>query len=327
LREQILAMLDRSQVVQPVILDEVQKVPQLLDEVHWLIENCGISFILCGSSARKLKTGHANLLGGRAWRFSMYPLVSAEVPDFDLLRACNHGCIPDHYIEENPRRSLKGYIMDYIKQEIMAEGLARNIPAFSRFTDILGFATGEPINFSNIARDCGVDSKTVREYFQIIFDTNLGYFLEPFVSRHKRNVITRIPKFYLFDTGISNFLAHRTIAADKGPEFGRSLEHIIFLELTAYINYRETDSRLHYWRTSQGQEVDFIIDDGSVAVEVKSSRSVDPSDLRHIHTFVETYKPAKAYVVSNEPSIRKSGDILIVPWKEFLQMLWAGEIV
>lgn len=162
LREQLLAQ-DSAVLKQPIILDEVQKVPQLLDEVHWLIENEGLQFILCGSSARKLKRGQANLLGGRAWRFERFPLISTELKSVDLLRALNHGLIPSHYLTEPYQKSLRAYVTDYLKEEVFAEGLARNVPAFSRFFEAMGYSHGELTNYSNIARDCGVDSKTVKE--------------------------------------------------------------------------------------------------------------------------------------------------------------------
>src|SRR4030067_3836303 len=198
LREQLLAA-DPKQLKQPVIIDEVQKVPQLLDEIHWLIENKGIRFILCGSSARKLKRGRGNLLGGRAWRYEMHPLVSAEVCDLNLLRALNRGMIPVHYLEEDYHKSLQAYVRDYLKEEVFAEGLTRNIPAFSRFFDAMGFSHGELTNYANIARDCGVDSKTVKEYYQILIDTLMAVRIEPFKKRQSRQAITKAVKYYLFD--------------------------------------------------------------------------------------------------------------------------------
>lgn len=185
LREQVLAR-DSAILKNPVILDEVQKVPQILDEVHWLIENKGLSFILCGSSARKLKRGKANLLGGRAWRYEMFPLVSAELGDIDLLRALNQGTIPDRYLRDNYRKSLSGYVRDYLKEEVFDEGLIRKIPEFARFFDAVGYSYGKITNFSNIARDCGVDSKTVKEYYYILIDTLLGRMVEPFKRRQSR---------------------------------------------------------------------------------------------------------------------------------------------
>src|SRR3970040_393825 len=182
LREQLLAA-KPEQLKEPIIIDEVQKVPQLLDEIHWLIENKGLRFILCGSSARKLKRGKGNLLGGRAWRYEMHPLVSAEVGDLNLLRALHRGVIPAHYSEEDYRRSLQAYVRDYLKEEVFDEGLTRNIPAFSRFFDAMGYSHGELTNYANIARDCGVDAKTVKEYYQILVDTLLGTLIQPYTGR------------------------------------------------------------------------------------------------------------------------------------------------
>ena len=173
LREQMLAK-ESSSLKRPVILDEVQKIPQILDEVHWLIENRKMSFIMSGSSARKLKRGKANLLGGRAWRYELLPLASAEITNWDLLTVLNRGMIPDHYFGGNYRKSLEAYTKDYLREEVFAEGLTRNIPAFSRFFDAMGYSHGELINYSNIARDCGVNSKTVREYDDILVDTHFG---------------------------------------------------------------------------------------------------------------------------------------------------------
>ena len=182
LREQLSAKNDEI-LKYSIILDEVQKIPQILDEVHWLIENKGLSFILCGSSARKLKRGKANLLGGRAWRYEMFPLVTAELENWNLLRILNHGMIPDHYLQKNYRKALQAYTQDYLKEEVFAEGLTRNIPAFSRFFEAMGYSHGELTNFLNISRDCGVDSKTVREYYQILVDTLLGTMIKPFKKR------------------------------------------------------------------------------------------------------------------------------------------------
>ena len=187
LRERLLAKND-DVLNYPVILDEVQKVPQILDEVHWLIENRGLRFILCGSSARKLKRGKANLLGGRAWRYEMFPLVTKELEKLNLLRVLNRGMIPDHYLRESYKKALKAYTQDYLKEEVFNEGLTRNIPAFSRFFDAMAYSHGELTNYSNIARECGVDSKTVKEYYQILSDTLLGTMVEPFKRRQNRQV-------------------------------------------------------------------------------------------------------------------------------------------
>ncbi|MFH1946036.1 MAG: DUF4143 domain-containing protein, partial [Acidobacteriota bacterium] len=266
LREQILAK-SENLLKFPIILDEVQKVPPIMDEVHWLIENKGLSFILCGSSARKLKRGKANLLGGRAWRYEMFPLVTRELGDVDLLRILNQGMIPDHYLQDHYQKSLRGYIRDYLKEEVFDEGLTRNIPAFARFFDAVGYSHGELINYSNIARDCGVDAKTVKEYYQILIDTLLGRMVEPFKRKQSRQIITKAPKFYLFDVGVAGNMVKRHLLEEKGELFGKAFEHFIFTELAAHSSYSDLHYTINFWRTRSGQEVDFILDEGRIAVE------------------------------------------------------------
>ena len=324
LREQLLAK-DPSALRAPVILDEVQKVPQILDEVQWLIENRGINFILCGSSARKLKRGHANLLGGRAWRFEMHPLISAEVPKFNLLQALNRGLIPAHYLQDQYRRSLRAYVQDYLKEEVFAEGLARNAGAFSRFFDAAAYSHGELINYSNIARDCGVDSKTVKEYYQILVDTLLGLLVEPFKRRQTRQVISKAPKFYLFDVGVAGALTRREIPEAKGEYFGRAFEHFICMEIHAHRSYSELGYDVNFWRTKSGLEVDFILAGGEVALEVKGGSRVDERDLHALRSYSEEFAPKYSLVVCNEKEERLVGAIRVVPWRIFLANLWAGE--
>lgn len=326
LRELILAE-DKSLLTSPIIIDEVQKVPSVLEEVHWLIENKGLSFILCSSSAKKLKRGKANLLGERAWRFEMFPLISREVKNLDLLKTLNNGLIPSHYIESNSKRSLKAYVQDYLKEEIFAEGLIRNIPAFSRFFDVIRYSHGQLINYSNIARDTGVDSKTIREYFQILIDTLIGIFIEPFTLHPNRQIINKMPKFYLFDVGVAGSIQKRFIIEEKGTEFGNAFEHFILMELLAHRKYTELDYKIKYWRTKTGHEVDFILEDGLIAIEVKSQSRIDKKELRSIEQFCLDYKPRLAIVVTNEKYRRKVNNILLLPWKNFLNMLWEGDII
>ncbi|RJR17457.1 MAG: ATP-binding protein [Desulfobacteraceae bacterium] len=326
LRERLLAREDRE-LNDPVVLDEVQKVPQILDEVHWLIENKGIRFVLCGSSARKLKRGKANLLGGRAWRYEMFPLVSSELENPDLLTILNRGMIPAHYFDVNYEKSLLAYTQDYLKEEVFAEGLTRNIPAFSRFFDAMGYSHGELINFSNIARDCGVDSKTVREYYQILVDTLMGRFIEPFKRRQDRNVISRAPKFYLFDVGVAGAIIKRRIYEERGDLFGRALEHFVFMEMSAHSSYSELNYEIHYWRTKSGLEVDFVLRKGEVAVEVKGTGRVDRSELAGLNAFVDAYSPKNAICVCNEKEPRIHGRITIMPWRQFLSALWEGKVI
>lgn len=333
LREQLLAR-SPEELALPVILDEVQKVPALLDEVHGLIEGHGLRFVLCGSSARKLKRGRANLLGGRAWRYEMLPLVSAEFPGaadgeggMDLLRALNNGLIPSHYLSVNPRKSLEAYVRDYLKEEVFDEGLTRNVPAFSRFFEALGYCHGELINHANIARDCGVDAKTVKEYFQILCDTLLGRLVLPYKKRQERQVISKAPKFYLFDVGVAGAVSKRRIVEPRGDLFGRAFEHLVLMELVAHASYSELAYDIHFWRTKAGAEVDFILGDGEVAIEVKGTSRVDDRDLRGLRLFGETHRPRLAIVVCNEAAERVVDGIRIVPWRQFFRDLWAGEIL
>ena len=325
--ERVLA-LDAHRRARPLIVDEVQKVPPLLDEVHRLIEQHGLAFVLCGSSARKLKRGGANLLGGRAWRFALHPLAWPEIPELDLLRALNHGLVPQHYDAAQHRRALAGYVDDYLKEEVFAEGLTRNAAAFARFFDALGFSHGQVLNFSNIARDCGVDAKTVREYFQILVDTLLGVFVEPFSRRRSRAVIVRAPKFYLFDVGVAGYLSGRRLDRAAGPAFGQALEHYLLMEILAFRSYRERDVPVRYWRTKSGLEVDFVLGrEAEVAIEVKGTGRVRPEDTKGIRAFCEEHRPRRAIVVSNDPAPRRAGDVDVLPWRAFLERLWGNAIV
>ena len=333
LREQLLARSGEA-LREPIILDEVQKVPGVLNEVHWLIEHRGLRFILCGSSARKLKRGRANLLGGRAWRFEMFPLVTAEFAasrdehgPFDLLRALNHGLLPAHYLASHPQRSLEAYVRDYLKEEVFDEGLTRNVPAFSRFFEAVGYSHGELVNYANIARDCGVDAKTVKEYFQILCDTLLGRLVPPYKQRQERQVISKAPKFYLFDVGVAGALAKRRLSEPRGEQFGRALEHLVFMELAAHASYRELGYDISFWRTKSGAEVDFVAGPGEVAIEVKGTARVDDRDLRSLRLFIDTHRPRLAIVVCNEPEERIVRGIRIMPWRTFFGQLWDGRII
>ena len=198
---------------QQVIIDDIEIVPTLLNEVHWLIENVGASFILCSSSARKLKTQSTNLLGGRAWLYHFYPLVFPEIPDFNLTRALQQGLLPKLYLSDPKyvREHLQAYVDVYLTDGIRNEGLVRNLPAFARFLDVVGLTNSEMVNMSNIARDCGVNRNVIKEYYQILVDTLLGYFIYPYHKKVKRDIVASTPKFYLFDVGVANYLAHRIL--------------------------------------------------------------------------------------------------------------------
>ncbi|MEK7166921.1 MAG: DUF4143 domain-containing protein [Patescibacteria group bacterium] len=323
LREELLA---RKSNNLPVIIDEVQKIPHLLDEIQWLIVNKNIQFILCGSSARKLKRSKGNLLGGRALRYELFPLVSHEIPKFDLIKALNNGLVPKHYQSNHPELLLRAYIGDYLKEEIAAEALTRNIPAFARFLEIAAFSNGEVVNFTNIAQECGISGPTVKEYFQILIDTLVARFVPSFQKKPKRRII-QAPKFYFFDVGITNALLKRGIIVPGNEIFGRAFEQFIFQEIIAHSHYSGLEYPIFYWRTASGFEVDFILGDRDVALEVKGVSEVHLHHLRSINTFNDEYKPKKIIVVSLDAKPRNINGINIMPWKIFLQNLWAGSII
>ncbi len=332
LREEVL-QLSPEDLKKPIIIDEVQKVPLLLNEVHWLIENhkpC--HFILCGSSARKLRAAGTHLLAGRAWKTHFYPLVYPEIGNFNLLKALSHGLLPVAYFSKQPRRFLKSFIQDYLVEEIQKEALVRNLAGFSRFLDAMALTHGEMTNFVNISRDCGVDAKTVKEYYDILVDTLVGYRLDPFRKLGKRDVITSTPKFYLFDVGVAGFLQRRNLGALKGKEAGAAFGHWILTELIAYRGLNDLDFSISYWRTKSDLEVDFILGDGEVAIEVKISNHVDRRDLRGLEAFIKEHQPKRAYSVSLTPKAKKislsSGDYVIdLPWQDFIKKLWNKEII
>lgn len=257
----------------------------------------------------------------------MFPLVTKEIGDPDLLTILNRGMIPGHYLQNNYKKSLQAYTLDYLKEEVFDEGLTRNIPAFSRFFDAMAYSHGELINFSNIARDCGVDSKTVKEYYQILVDTLLGRMIEPFKKRQNRNVISRASKFYLFDVGVAGSITKRSIKEEKGELFGKAFEHFILMELIAFNSYHDLDYNINFWRTKSGQEVDFVLGSGQVAIEVKGTSRIDKRDLRSIALFKDEYKPHLSIVVCNERENRIHRNIMIMPWRRFLNDLWEGKIL
>lgn len=309
-----------------IVIDEVQKVPDILNEVHYLIEEKGCSFLLTGSSPRKLRRGHANLLGGRAWRYTMAPLTYPEITDFDLDKVVLTGLLPPHLLSTDPKQDLRAYVADYLKEEIVAEATVQNIPSFSQFLHIAAITSGELLNYTNVARETGVNAKIVRNYFQILEDTLLGFRLAPWKKTKDRRLI-ETEKFYLFDVGVSNYLAGRTPTLHT-PEFGKSFEHFILMELKAYQAYHNPELALHYWRTSTGLEVDFILGDMEVAIEIKASKRTHETDTKSLMVLDESHSPKRLILVSLEPEPKKlNTKVECLPWEMFLQMLWAGEII
>jgi uncharacterized protein len=324
LREEVQAAAPRL-----VIIDEVQKVPLLLDEVHWLIENTSTVFGLCGSSARKVRRGHANLLGGRAVRYELYGFVSAELgAEFDLLRMLNHGALPRHYLSNSPRLLLRAYVNDYLKEEIANEGLVRNLPAFTNFLSMAVLSDTELINYSTIARECGVSSPAVKEYFQILIDTLLGCYLPAYTKRPKRRVI-QAPKFYFADIGVVNMLAKRGPLEPGAELFGKAFENWVCHELTAHAAYSELFYELSYWRLAGGVEVDFILGNMECAIEAKATANISAQHLHGLRELKKDYPRIKRrIVVSLTPRARRTDDgIDILPVSSFLAQLWEGELI
>jgi predicted AAA+ superfamily ATPase len=312
---------------QPILIDEVQKIPDLLDEVHWLIENRGLRFVLCGSSARKLKRQHGNLLGGRAVRYELFPFVYPEIADFDLHTALNHGLVPRHYLSRSPRGRLQAYVGDYLREEIAAEALTRNIPAFSRFLEVAALSNGETVNYTNIARESGLSAPTAKQYFEILEDTLIGRCVSAFRKRAKRRLVSA-PRFYFFDVGVVAQLTRRGVVEPGSELFGRAFEHFIFMELRAHASYSEKCYPIAYWRTTSQIEVDFVLGDHEVAVEVKSTPQAGNRHLRGLRALKEEYTVKHCILVSLDPRPRTTeDDIQILPWRNFLERLWSDSLM
>jgi predicted AAA+ superfamily ATPase len=308
-----------------IIIDEIQKIPALLDEVHWLMSNRNLRFILSGSSARKLRRSGANLLGGRAIRKHLYPFVSAEIPDFNLIKACNNGMLPRHYLVDDASKRLRAYVGDYLQQEIKAEALTRNLNTFSRFMEVAALSNGEVVNYNNIASECGVSAPTVKEYFSILEETLIGFTVPAFIRNVKRRVI-QSPKFYYFDVGIANFLLKRKTLLPGSPEFGHTFEHLVIQEIIAYIGYSESQHSFSYWRTTSGFEVDAIIGNAFTAIEIKSTEEVHSHHTRGLKAFSEEFPDSRLIIVSMDKHPRRMNGIDILPVHDFLKKLWNGEL-
>lgn len=309
-----------------VVIDEIQKIPTLLDEIHLLMVERGIRFILCGSSARKLKRLGTNLLGGRAIRKVMHPLVSAEIPDFDLIKAVNNGMVPRHYLVKDPYARLEAYIGVYLQEEIEAEAEVRNLEAFTRFLEVAAMSDGEMLNYTNIAQDCGVRSATVRSYFEILSQTLLGYLIPGFTESKKRKAIAA-PKFYYFDVGIVNYLRGRTNLKPGSDDFGHAFEHLIIQEIIAFLDYSGSRDSLSYWRSTSGYEVDAIIGKARVAIETKSSTEVTSRHTRGIKAFEVDFPECRKIIVSLDERPRILNGVEIMPCTFFLSQLWGGRII
>ena len=308
-----------------VIIDEIPEVPELLNEVHRLIVERQLVFILCGSSARKLKRKGHNTLGGRALPVYLYPLVSAEIPDFDIDRAVNYGTIPPHYLARNPWRLLAAYIDVYLKEEIKEEALVRNLDAFQRFLEVAALTDGEIINNNNIAQECGVHATTVSSYFDILEDTLIGYRIPAYTKVMKRRLV-QAPRFYYFDVGVTNYLLHRKELIRGSADYGHAFEHLVVQELVAYMHYRHCEEKLSYWRTYTGVEVDIIVGDARIAIEIKSTEEVQNRHIKNLKAFAEEHPDSKLMIVSLDVFTRQMGNIECIYVMDFFHRLWTDGI-
>lgn len=308
-----------------VIIDEIPEVPELLNEVHRLISEKRLRFILCGSSARKLKRKGYNTLGGRACPVFLYPFVSAEIPDFDLHHAICYGMLPPHYLARNPRRRLSAYIDIYLKEEIKEEALVRNLNAFQRFLEVAALTDGEIINRNNIAQDCGVSANTVSGYFDILEDTLLGFRVPAYTKTMKRRLV-QAPRFYYFDVGVANHLLHRGEMVRGTAEYGHAFEHLVMQELRAWLSYTGRQEQLSYWRTYNGQEVDAVIGEARVAIEIKSVEEVMPRHLKGLKAFAADYPQCNPMMVSLDPIPRTTDGVQCMHVLQFFKQLWKDGI-
>jgi len=307
-----------------VVIDEIQRLPELLNEVHRLIEERGIKFLLTGSSARKLRRGGVNLLGGRARTRYLHPLIARELGRrFDLTRAVQCGTLPSIYFSDDPQADLAAYAGSYLQQEIVAEGATRNVPAFSRFLRVAAHCNGTIVNFTNVANDAQVPRTTVYEYFEILKDTLVLHELPAWRKSLKRKPLAS-SKFYFFDAGVTAALQGRQLRP-RTPEFGEGVETYLMHELVAYRDYVSGEP-LSYWRSTSGFEVDFILGDHT-AIEMKAKDTISPPDLRSLRALAEERKLKRHICVSLETRPRRVDGIAVMPVQKFLDALWSGEYV
>jgi len=308
-----------------IVIDEIQRVPELLNEIHRLIESRKLTFLLTGSSARKLRRGKANLLAGRVWEAKMFPFIYREISRFDLDRYLLYGGLPAVYLSDYPEEELDAYANTYLKEEIMAEGLIRNLPPFSRFLKTIALANGQMINFTKLANDCQVPPTTVREYIGLLEDTLIGFLLPAWTQSRKRKAI-KTGKFYFFDPGVTHMLAGTETLDRNSDLYGKSFEQFICMELRAYLSYQRKKLPLAYWRSKNGHEVDFLLGTRT-AIEVKASKNITNNDFKGLKYLKEEGVFEQFLLVSQDPISSRSDDILAVPWQQFLTDLWEDKFI
>lgn len=322
----------RDPHIQYIIIDEIQKIPELLDEVHSILESPQAPiFILSGSSAPKLKRDSANMLGGRALTYRLFPLTHIELGDaFNLNKVLNIGSLPAVYLaEEDPEKILRSYVETYLEEEIKAEALVRHMGSFSKFLRLAADENGNILNFSKIARDTATERKLVKEYFQILEDTLIGFFLLPF-DKAGRKKLAKHPKFYFFDIGVQRAISKQvSLKLEAGTSlYGRAFEHFIILELMRLNHYLDKDYEFSFYRTNDNAEVDLIIETPlkeTYAIEIKSGSNVDGRELRGLKSFKEVVPDAKLFCVTLVERRRILGDLSIVPWQEIFGIVGLSE--
>lgn len=315
----------RDRKVTHVVVDEVQRIPDLLNEVHLLLEGQEPPyFCLSGSSARKLKRAQANLLAGRAWTYHLYPLTHWELGiDFSLDRALHLGTLPSVYLaknEEGAHRTLRAYVETYLKEEIQEEALVRNLGGFLRFLTLAADENGNILNYSNIARETGTSYKTVKEYFQLLEDTLVGFLLLPYSKAVRKRLISH-PKFYFFDTGVHRAMAKKLSVSleRRTSEYGRTFEHFLVTEFIRLIRYRELEAEVSFYHSSSHVEVDLVIEippKRCCAIEIKATENPSAADLRGLKAFLSVCPKAELYLASLAPRKRRVDGIAILPWQE-----------
>ena len=328
-----IALIKRPQILEEenreakiIVIDEIQKFPDLLDEIHRLIEKQGYRFLLTGSSSRKLKRKNVNLLGGRAWQAELFPLSWSEIPKFNLIKYLNRGGLPHIYNSPHYKEELNAYVSLYLREEIQNEALSRNIQAFTEFLDLIALSNGQEINYESFSQDLQVSPGTLKNYIEILDDTFLGFKLPGWTKTKKRKAISR-SKYYLFDIGVTNTLCHRQFIEKKSELFGKVFEHFIILEMRAFLSYFRKRIQMAYWRSTSQMEVDLIIGN-DVAIEIKSSKDIQDKHLKGLRALKEEKLIKKYLLISLVRQKRVTDDkIEIWPWETFLNKLWKGKIV
>ncbi len=312
---------------QHVVIDEIQKLPALLNEVQAMLDrNPKLRVVMSGSSARSLRRGGVNLLGGRARVAHLFPLVSPEVDYARLDERLSYGSLPAILDSSSPHEDLKAYVGTYLQEEIRAEGLVRSIESFSSFLEVAALSNGQLVNFTEVGSDAGVPPRTVREHYRLLEDTLLGHLVPPFQGTRKRKPVATA-RFWLFDVGVANHLLKRRRIERGSPEYGNALEHLIYLECRAWLSYRRLDWPLAFWRSQSKLEVDLVIGD-RVAIEVKAAERITERAMKGLRALSEEVPLERKIVVSHEPHPWRTDDgIEVLPVEEFLRRLWRDELL